>query len=322
MTGDLAQREAAIDLLVRPLTESLGRLDSQVRELESARQRAFGSLEQQMRDLGTTQGQLQKETAALVTALRAPQVRGRWGEITLRRVAELAGMAERCDFFEQETHQNDGARIRPDMIVRLPGGRVVVVDAKVPLAGYLDAVAAADDSQRRAALARHCQQLSRHLEQLSAKSYWSQFQPAPEFVVLFLPGDHFLNAALELNRNLLEDAVARRVLIATPTTLIAILKGVAYGWRQEQLAENAEQIRQASAELYERFQTVHEHFSQVGGALARAVEAYNRCVGSMDARLLPSLRRVRDLGATADGEPGLPARVDASPRQSGDLEID
>ncbi|MCC6861021.1 MAG: DNA recombination protein RmuC [Bryobacterales bacterium] len=316
MTGDLAQKEAAIDLLVRPLQESLRRLDGQVREMESARQHVFGSLEQQMRDLGATHGRLQKETAALVSALRAPNVRGRWGEITLRRVAELAGMAGQCDFFEQETHGNDGARIRPDMIVRLPGGRTVVVDAKVPLAGYLDAVAADDESQRRAALARHCQQVTRHLDQLSGKSYWSQFQPAPEFVVLFLPGDHFLSAALELNRDLLEDAVARRVLIATPTTLIAILKGVAYGWQQEQLAENAEQIRRESSELYERFQTVHEHFSQVGAALARAVDAYNRCVGSIDARLLPSLRRVRELGITAGEEPALPGRVDVSPRNS------
>jgi DNA recombination protein RmuC len=314
MTGDLAQRQTAVESLVKPIGQSLEKLDTQVRLFEAARERAFGSLDGRLGELTQAQSQLQKETAALVTALRAPHVRGRWGEITLRRVAELAGMCDQCDFFEQETHSADGARIRPDMLVRLPEGRTLVVDAKVPLTAYLDAAAAADEAARRDSLARHAQQVRRHLEQLSSKSYWSQFQPAPEFVVLFLPGDHFFSAALEHNPELIEDAAARKVLVATPTTLIAILKGAAYGWRQQRMAENAGRIQAAAAELYERVENVHAHFAQVGAALAKATESFNRCAGSLEARVYPSLRRLRDLGATTAPEPEPAARIEAAPR--------
>ena len=225
----LENRDTAIQGVVKPLTDSLGRLESQVRELERERQRVFGSLGEQIQSLS-------KETYTLSNALRSPQARGRWGEITLRRVAELSGMLKNCDFLEQESRSTDSGRIRPDMIVQLPGGRCLVVDAKVPLTGYLDAVGTKDETVRLAALRRHSQQVAEHVKQLSSKQYWSQFQPAPELVILFLPGDHFFSAALEHNPALIEDSLAKKVIIATPVTLISVLKGIAYGWNQEQLA--------------------------------------------------------------------------------------
>src|SRR5580700_7729181 len=231
MSGDLAQKQTAIEGVVQPLAASLGRLETQVRELERAREKAYGSLGEQVQSLA-------RETAVLSTALRSPQTRGRWGEVTLRRVAELAGMVHNCDFQEQETREGDGVRIRPDMIVQLPGGRSLIVDAKVPLTAYLDAVSAPDETSRNTALSRHSQQVAEHVRQLSSKQYWNQFQPAPELVVLFLPGDHFFSAALESRPDLIEEALAKKVVIATPVTLISVLKGIAYGWNQEQLAEN------------------------------------------------------------------------------------
>jgi len=317
MTGDMTQRQTAVETVVKPLTESLAKLEIQVREIESARQHAFGGIEQQLQTLSQREIELQKETASLVTALRAPQVRGRWGEMTLRRVAELAGMVERCDFFEQETQETESGRIRPDVIVRLPGDRTVVVDAKVPLTAYLDAMAATSDAERRNALMRHSQQVAKHVDQLSNKTYWQQFQPAPEFVVLFLPGDHFFSAALEHKPTLVEDAARLKILIATPSTLIAILKGVAYGWRHERLAENAEQIRQVAAEIFDRIVTLETHFNDVGRSLGKSVEAYNRCVASLESRLYPSLRRIRELGATTVEEPPAPEPIDVVPRTPG-----
>ena len=274
---------------VRPLAESLDRLQGQVHELELARQKIFGSLDTQL-------SLLARETVTLANALRTPQVRGRWGEITLRRVAELAGMVKNCDFLEQDTRQTEAGRIRPDMVVRLPGGRELVVDAKVPLTAYLDAMSATDEASRRAALQRHALQVSEHVRQLGSKQYWMQFQPAPELVVLFLPGDQFFSAALESNPSLIEDALARKVVIATPVTLISVLKGIAYGWTQEQLAENAERIRQIACEFYERMQVFYEAYSDTGRQLERAVEAYNKSARSWDARLTPSLRKIRELG--------------------------
>jgi DNA recombination protein RmuC len=317
MTGDLTKRQTAVDTVVKPLAESLTKLEAQIHELEAARRHAYGGLEQQMQTMALREVELQKETASLVTALRSPHVRGRWGEITLRRVAELAGMAERCDFCEQETQETETGRIRPDMIVRLPGERTIVVDAKAPLTAYLDAVAANGDAERRNALLRHSQQVAKHVEQLSSKTYWAQFQPAPEFVVLFLPGDPFFSAALEHKPALVEDAARQKVLVATPTTLIAILKGVAYGWRQEKLAENAEEIRQLAAELFDRIVTLQTHFNDIGRSLGKSVEAFNRCVGSLESRVYPSLRRIRELGATTAEEPPEPERVDIRPRTLG-----
>lgn len=315
MTGDLTQRQAAVEGVAKPIAESLEKLDVQIRELESARQHAFGGLEQRLDTLSQRETELQKETASLVNALRAPHVRGRWGEITLRRVAELAGMVERCDFTEQETVATENGRIRPDMIVRLPGDRTIVVDAKVPLTAYLEAATAASDADRKNALLRHAQQVAKHVDQLSNKSYWSQFQPAPEFVVLFLPGDHFFSAALEQKSTLVEDAARQKILVATPTTLIAIMKGVAYGWRQERLAENAEQIRQLAAELFDRIVVMQSYFNEIGRSLGKSVESFNRCVGSLESRLYPSLRRVRELGATTAEEPPAPEPIDVIPRE-------
>jgi DNA recombination protein RmuC len=314
MTGDMTQRQSAVETVVKPLADSLVRLETQIRDLESARQRAFGGIEQQLQNLVQTELGLQKETASLVTALRAPQVRGRWGEITLRRVAELAGMVDRCDFMEQETHETETGRIRPDMIVKLPDGRTIVVDAKVPLTAYLDAVAATSEADRKNALMRHSQQVAKHVDQLSNKTYWQQFQPAPEFVILFLPGDHFFSAALEYKPALVEDAARLKILIATPATFIAILKGVAYGWRQEQLAENAEQIRELAAELFDRIVNLQTHFNEIGRSLGKSVESYNKCVGSLESRLYPSLRRIRELGATTAEEPPPPEHIDVVPR--------
>jgi len=317
MTGDLNQRQTAVETVVKPLADSLAKLETQIRELESARQRAFGGIEQQLQTMALRELDLQKETASLVTALRAPQVRGRWGEITLRRVAEISGMVDRCDFFEQETHETENGRIRPDMVVKLPGDRTIVVDAKVPLTAYLDAVAASSEADRHNALLRHSQQVAKHMDQLSNKSYWSQFQPAPEFVVLFLPGDHFFSAALEYKPTLVEDAARLKILVATPSTLIAILKGAAYGWRQELLAKNAEQIRHLAAELFDRIVNLHTHFNDIGRSLGKSVEAFNRCVGSLESRLYPSLRRIRELGATTAEEPPAPERIDLLPRTPG-----
>ncbi len=312
----LRRRNDFVDSAVRPLAESLSRFDTAMRSMEAARERAFGGIEQQLRYVSQGTTQLQKETGALVTALRTPHVRGRWGELTLRRVAELAGMVDRCDFFEQGTLSTaEGGRIRPDMVVRLPGGRTVIVDAKVALTAYLDALSAGDEAGRRAHLARHSRQVSKHVEQLSDKSYWAQFQPAPEFVVLFLPGDQFLSAALEHNERLLEEAIERGILLATPSTLIAILKGVGFGWRQERMAENTEEIRRLARELFERASGFVEHLRATGRTLEKTVEAYNRSVGSIDTRLMPALRKFKEMGATAAAEPAALNPVDRVPRE-------
>jgi len=293
----------------RPMADTLDRIESHIRGFESQRQHMLGGLEHQLTALS-------RETVALSQALRVPNSRGRWGELTLRRVAELAGMVAYCDFFEQETDPaGSGARQRPDMLVKLPGGRTLAVDAKVPLAAYLDAEAATDDGARKTALDRHAQQLARHIGQLGGREYWAQFQPAPEMVVLFLAGDHFLSAALERDPDLLEKALARKVVLATPVTLISVLKGVAYSWRQERLAENAGELRRIAAEFYDRLRGFAEAYADSGRHLARAIDAYNRSAGSWDARVLPSLRRMRDLGAGgADEAPQLP-RVDAAARE-------
>ncbi len=279
------------------------RLESQLRELESQRLRMQGSLESQLSTLS-------RETVALSQALRAPHTRGRWGELTLHRVAELAGMVPYCDFFEQQS----GDGMRPDMIVRLPGARTLAVDAKVPLAAYLDAQSANDDAARRAALERHAQQLMRHANQLSSREYWQKLQPAPEMVVLFLPGDHFLSAALEQDPDLLERALAKKILVATPVTLISVLKGIAYGWRQETLAHNAAELRRIAAEFYDRIRLFNDSYAEAGRALAKAVDSYNRSAASWESRLLPSLRRMRELGVGADAPPQ-PPRIDAPVRE-------
>jgi DNA recombination protein RmuC len=300
--GDLAQRQQAIDSVVQPLQDSLKRYDEQLRQMEQARQAAYGGLDQHLKLLAESQQRLQQETGNLVNALRAPTVRGRWGEITLKRVAELAGMVAHCDFVEQESVTIDEGRLRPDMVVHLPGGRQVIVDAKTVLAGYLDAHEATTEERRLDGLRRHATQVRSRMDELSLKAYWSQFDQVPEFVVLFLPGEQFLGAALEQDPQLIEDGFARGVVLATPTTLMALLRAVAYGWRQEQLTAHADEAGRLGKDLYERMAVLAEHLNDVGQALGKSVSSYNKAVGSLETRILPAARRFKDLGVSSDKE--------------------
>lgn len=313
--GDLGKREEAISGLVKPLAESLKTFDEHVRNLETTRQQAYTSLESNLRGLTESQEKLQKETANLVTALRTPQIRGRWGEMTLKRVVELAGMSEHCDFTEQLSVSTDEGRIRPDLIVHLPAGREIVVDAKVSLAAYLDALSAESEQGRKEALARHAAQIRSHMSALSAKSYWEQFDKAPEFVVMFIPGESFFAAAADADHQLIEDGMKKRVVLATPTTLIALLHAVAYGWKQEQMAENAQAISELGKQLYERMRTLASHISDIGNGLEKASDAYNSAVGSLENRVLPAARRFKELGAATGDEIATIEPVDTQPRQ-------
>jgi DNA recombination protein RmuC len=309
-----AQSQEAVARAVAPLHDTLLRYEQRVAELEHDRVDAYAELREQVRSMGAVSGELRTETRQLVAALRAPQVRGRWGEHQLRRIVEAAGLLEHCDFAEQVTAATDNQGVRPDVVVRLHGGRTVVVDAKAPFDAYLSAMESRDERTRDVHLDQHAKHLRGHVDALAAKAYWTAFESTPDFVVLFVPADPFLDAALQRDPALMEHAFARNVVLATPATLIALLRTVAYSWRQEALARNAAAVHSLARELYGRLSTLGEHVGKLGTSLAGAVTAYNRAVGSLESRVLVSARKLAEMGVS-DDELAAPAQVELTPRQ-------
>ncbi|HEV2045646.1 MAG TPA: DNA recombination protein RmuC [Chthoniobacterales bacterium] len=321
-TSDLEKRQLAIGELVKPVRDSLDKLDTKIHDLEKARTGAYASLTEQVRSLAETQNYLRDETGKLVQALRSPIVRGRWGEVQLRRVVELAGMVDHCDFIEQETFRTEEGRVRPDLIVYLPGGKTIVVDSKTPLNAYLEALEAADDATRVNRLQQHAAQVRDHIEKLSRKAYWDQFDNAPDFIILFLPGEMFFSAALERDPLLIEFGAERLIILATPTTLIALLRAVSYGWKQEKLTQNALAISQLGAELYKRLSDMGVHFSSLSRNLNACVNAFNKVAGNIETRVFVTARKFNELGAagsSAEIEPLEPVEQIARDIQAPEL---
>ncbi len=310
-----SKRKLELEKLVQPLSKSLDNVSKHVREVEKEREKAYASITEQVKGLSEAQLAIRKEASNLVNALRRPSVRGRWGEMQLKRVVEMAGMLDHCDFTEQATVHTDTGRLRPDMVVHLAGGRAIVVDAKAPLSAYLDAVETDHEDERERFMKKHAEQVKTHIRQLSTKAYQDQFSSTPDMVVLFLPGESFYYAAQEIDPTLIEQGVDNNVVIATPTTLITLLKAVAYGWRQEQLAENAQKISQLGQELYDRLRVLAEHVNKVGRGLNTALNSYNSAVSSMERRVHVSARKFKDLGSSTSAELPEVTALDGTPRQ-------
>jgi DNA recombination protein RmuC len=314
--GELAAREQAIESLVRPIREALGRTEAQLQELDKARRETHGSIAAQLEAMAMSQQALSLETRNLVGALRRPEVRGQWGEISLRRLVELAGMVEHCDFVSQSHLATESGAVRPDMVINLPEGRQLVVDVKTPLDAYLEATEAGTDAARRTALERHAAIVGGRIRELANKAYWSQFEKSPDFVILYIPGDQFLSAALTERPALLDEALRQNIILATPTSFVGLLKAVAYGWQQVALAENAAEIRGLAVQLYERLTTFTSHLSAIGKALGDSVKAFNSGVGSLERMVLPSARRFTDLGVQPRQRLSAVNPVEETPRES------
>jgi DNA recombination protein RmuC len=314
-TGSLDQRKEQIDAMLKPLNELMNQYQLRVGEIEKARVESYSMLREQLGTLAEAQRTLNSQTSQLVTALSRPTVRGQWGEISLRRLVELAGLTNRCDFIEQANIETDEGRLRPDVIVKLPGNRDIVIDCKATLEAFLDAAASPDEDTRRSLLQRHAQHVRSRARDLGGKSYWSQFSQSPEYVIMFLPGEAFLYAAVEHDPNLIDDCIRNHVLIATPTTLIALLKTIEFGWRQELITENAEKIRDLGKELHERIGTVLGHIAKLGSNLSSAVGAYNSMVGSIDSRVTSTARKLSELGARGGKEMAEPERIEVTIRE-------
>ena len=312
--GDLEQKEKSVENMVKPIREALEKTEQQVRLMENERKEAYGALHKHLETMAQTQLLLQGETRNLVQALRRPEVRGQWGEMTLKRLAELAGMVEHCDFFTQESVSGEDGKQRPDMVVRMPDGREIVVDVKTPLDAYLSAVEAVDEVARGKHLEHHARKVRERVRELAAKAYWNQFKNTPDFVVLFIPGDQFLSAALDVDHALLEDALQQKIILATPTSFVALLRAVAYGWRQEALAANADHIREVGEELYQRLAVFTEHLSKLGNSLEGSVSHFNKAVGSFDSKVLPGARKFVEMGVSPKKALETPSPLEIAPR--------